>query len=109
MEEMYIKSLLLDFYGPLLTERQRYSVEEHYEHDRSLSEIAEDLGVSRQAVHDNLQRAMHLLEEYETKLGLVKQYRERQAVVKELQETLQDTLDAEKMQAISPLLDLLAE
>ena len=52
---------------------------------------------------------MHLLEEYETKLGLVKQYRERQAVVKELQETLQDTLDAEKMQAISPLLDLLAE
>ncbi len=109
MEEMYIKSLLLDFYGPLLTERQRYTMEEHYENDRSLAEIAEDLGVSRQAVHDNLQRAIHLLEEYETKLGLVKEYLERQGTVKRLEQTLQESLDAETMQKIVPLLSALAE
>lgn len=109
MEEMYIKSLLLDFYGPLLTERQRYTMEEHYENDRSLAEIAEELGVSRQAVHDNLQRAIHLLEEYEVKLGLVKEYLERQGTVKRLEETLQQSLDAETMQKIVPLLSALAE
>lgn len=109
MEEMYIKSLLLDFYGPLLTERQRYTMGEHYENDRSLAEIAEDLGVSRQAVHDNLQRAIHLLEEYEAKLGLVKEYLERQGIVKRLEETLQQSLDAETMQKIVPLLSALAE
>ena len=74
MEERVLISLLLDFYGPLLTDKQRMSLQLHHEDDMSLGEIAEELGVSRQAVHDNLQRARHILNDYESKLHLVAQY-----------------------------------
>jgi len=67
MEERVLISLLLDFYGPLLTDKQRMSLQLHHEDDMSLGEIAEELGVSRQAVHDNLQRARHILNDYESK------------------------------------------
>ncbi len=69
MEERVLISLLLDFYGPLLTDKQRMSLQLHHEDDMSLGEIAEELGVSRQAVHDNLQRARHILNDYESKLA----------------------------------------
>ena len=64
MEERVLISLLLDFYGPLLTDKQRMSLQLHHEDDMSLGEIAEELGVYRQAVHDNLQRARHILNDY---------------------------------------------
>ena len=76
MEERVLISLLLDFYGPLLTDKQRMSLQLHHEDDMSLGEIAEELGVSRQAVHDNLQRARHILNDYESKLHLVAQLKE---------------------------------
>ncbi|WP_282004031.1 YlxM family DNA-binding protein [Veillonella denticariosi] len=88
MEERVLISLLLDFYGPLLTDKQRLSLQLHHEDDMSLGEIAEELGVSRQAVHDNLQRARHILNEYESKLHLVAQYEAREQVLKELKSTL---------------------
>lgn len=81
-------SLLLDFYGPLLTERQRYCMELHYEEDNSLGEIAEALGVSRQAVHDNLQRAQQLLAGYEEKLQLVTQYTKQTDILTEVRKAL---------------------
>ena len=77
MEERVLISLLLDFYGPLLTDKQRMSLQLHHEDDMSLGEIAEELGVSRQAVHDNLQRARDILNDYESKLHLVEQYEQR--------------------------------
>ena len=72
MEERVLISLLLDFYGPLLTDKQRMSLQLHHEDDMSLGEIAEELGVSRQAVHDNLQRARHILNDYEEVLAETK-------------------------------------
>ncbi len=63
--------LLGDYYGQLLTERQRDILSLHYEDDLSLGEIAERLGVSRQAVHDLLSRSEEALEDYEARLGLV--------------------------------------
>ena len=69
MEERVLISLLLDFYGPLLTDKQRMSLQLHHEDDMSLGEIAEELGVSRQAVHDNLQRARHILDRKSTRLN----------------------------------------
>ena len=101
MEERVVISLLLDFYGPLLTDKQRMSLQLHHEDDMSLGEIAEELGVSRQAVHDNLQRARHILNDYESKLHLVAQYEAREQVINELKDTLPaDVLSQSRVQQL---------
>ena len=64
-------TLLFDYYGDLLTERQRLCFDMRYNQDLSLAEIAEELGVSRQGVHDNLSRAEALLRNMEEKTGCV--------------------------------------
>ena len=61
--------LLYDYYGDLLTERQKECFEMRYYQDLSLGEIGEELGISRQGVHDNLSRAEALLREMEAKTG----------------------------------------
>lgn len=65
-------TLLFDYYGELLTERQRYCFDMRYNQDLSLGEIAEELGVSRQGVHDNLSRAEAMLRNMEEKTGCVR-------------------------------------
>ena len=65
------QSLLLDFYGELLTEKQRSCYDLHINEDLSLAEIAEQLGVSRQGVWDNIRRAEAALKEIEDKTGLI--------------------------------------
>ena len=101
MEERVLISLLLDFYGPLLTDKQRMSLQLHHEDDMSLGEIAEELGVSRQAVHDNLQRARHILNDYESKLHLVAQYEAREQGINELKDTLPaDVLSQSRVQQL---------
>ena len=62
-------SLLYDYYGELLTEKQRQLFDLYYDQDYSLSEIAAAAGISRQGVHDTLARAEELLEGYERTLG----------------------------------------
>lgn len=71
-------ALLYDFYGPLLTGKQQSFLELYYEQDLSLGEIAEESGVSRQAVYDLLKRTEHILEGYEAKLGLVVKHQTEQ-------------------------------
>ena len=66
-----MRSMLLDFYGQLLTEKQRECYDLHYNEDLSLSEIAEQSGISRQGVWDNIRRADAALRELEEKTGLV--------------------------------------
>ncbi|NLZ71303.1 MAG: hypothetical protein GX909_02205 [Clostridiaceae bacterium] len=61
--------LLLDYYGSLLTERKQEILRLSYEEDMSLSEIADLLSITRQAVHENMQRGIEQLEEYEEKIG----------------------------------------
>ena len=61
--------LLYDYYGDLLTERQRECFEMRYYQDLSLGEIGEELGISRQGVHENLSRAEALLRNMEAKTG----------------------------------------
>ncbi|MDR3349880.1 MAG: YlxM family DNA-binding protein [Acidaminococcales bacterium] len=70
IEQMLKVTLLYDFYGGLLTERQRKCIEQHYFDDLSLSEVAENFGVSRQAVHDIIKRAVETMNDFENKLGL---------------------------------------
>ncbi|MCL6611844.1 MAG: YlxM family DNA-binding protein [Peptococcaceae bacterium] len=71
MEKLTEINLLYDFYGQLLTERQRKFIELHYCHDLSLGEISEQFGVSRQSVFDTLKRSEQALYRFEEKLGLV--------------------------------------
>ncbi len=73
-EEHLYRSLLLDFYGELLTQRQRECYELHYNEDLSLSEIAEQCGISRQAAWENIRRASAAMEEVEDKTGLIRRF-----------------------------------
>ena len=74
MKEFHKINMLYDFYGSLLTEKQQRFIELYYADDLSLGEIAEQFGVTRQAVHDTLKRAEQTLVHYEGKLGLVDKF-----------------------------------
>ncbi len=64
---------LYDVYGPLLTMKQRNTLELYFEEDFSLTEISQYMNVSRQAVHNNLMRAKESLERYESNLNILRQ------------------------------------
>jgi len=66
--------LLFDYYGDMLTDRQRMCLDLRYNQDLSLAEIADELGVSRQGVHDNIIRAEAHLQKREAKTGCVRRY-----------------------------------
>ncbi len=83
MEKVIEISLLLDFYGQLLTDRQYEILDLHYNDDYSLAEIAEQLDISRQGVYDNIRRGKALLCEYEKKLGLVGKFAEQRLKTEE--------------------------
>jgi predicted DNA-binding protein YlxM (UPF0122 family) len=68
---------LMDFYAPLLTEKQNQVLEYYFREDYSLSEIAELMEVSRSAVHDLLKRCEATLESYEDKLHLYEKFQNR--------------------------------
>lgn len=74
-------NLLYDFYGGLLTAKQRQAMEMHYQEDLSLGEMAAALGISRQAVHDLLARSEAILEGYESALGLARKHACRRAAL----------------------------
>ena len=67
-------TLLFDFYGELLTEKQNLAMDLYYNQDLSLAEIAEPLGISRQGVRDFIVRGEKQLAAFEEKLGLVKRF-----------------------------------
>ena len=69
-----MQSMLLDFYGELLTPKQRECYDLHYNDDLSLAEIAEQLGISRQGVWDNIRRAESSLQDIEEKTGLIRRF-----------------------------------
>jgi predicted DNA-binding protein YlxM (UPF0122 family) len=96
LEKLVRSGLLYDFYGGLLTEKQRKAMELYYFEDWSLAEIAESEGVSRQAVHDLIHRTERTMEELEAKLGLVGRFLTHQQVITEV------TGDLERVIAATP-------
>ena len=88
-----MQTMLLDFYGELLTEKQRQCYDLHYNEDLSLAEIAEQSGISRQAVWDNIRRAEAALQDIEEKTGLIRRFQETRRTLDELS-VLTDRLTA---------------
>ena len=84
IERVEYVSLLYDFYGSLLSDSQNENMALYHEDNLSLSEIAEELGQTRQAVHYNLRKAEKALKSYEEKLGLVASYRENRLLAQKL-------------------------
>jgi predicted DNA-binding protein YlxM (UPF0122 family) len=90
MDKITKLSLLLDFYGKLLTPKQYEIFDLHYNNDLSLSEISENLGITRQGVFDTLKRAENLLCEYENNLHLVNKFIKNNDKLKEVYDYIND-------------------
>ena len=89
---------LFEFYSTLLTEKQMNYIELYYGDDLSLGEIAEEYGVSRQAVYDNIKRTDKLLETYEKKLHLYSNYIVREEIIEAIKsEMKQNDFDNQKI------------
>jgi hypothetical protein len=89
MDELFTISLLLDFYGQMITKRQYEILDLHYNNDYSLGEIAQELKISRQGVHDNIKRGKASLYEMEQKLGLAARFQCQKAKASEILKILQ--------------------
>ena len=103
MEKIVEQGLLYDFYGELLNEHQRRIYEDAVMNDMSLSEIAQEAGISRQGVHDLIKRCDKTLEDYESRLHLMAKFR---IITEKLEEIKQLTPD-EKIRKLAD--EILAE
>ena len=83
-------SILLDFYGDVLTEKQRDVMEQYYNDDLSLSEIAANFGITRQGVRDAIKRGEGILLELEEKVGFAKRYRAVQEGIDHIEHLARD-------------------
>ena len=107
MEQFLYLSTLFDLYGALLTEKQQECLRLHLFEDFSLSEIGEELGISRQAVYDNIHRSEKAMESYETKLGLAARYHEERQELAKIYESIKDLRQAGNERAVEAILDRL--
>ncbi len=87
MEDFVRASLLYDFYGELLTEHQKKVYSTYIQDDLSLTEIANEEGISRQGVYDMTKRCRAILEEYEDKLHLVERFLKIREIAKRIEQT----------------------
>ena len=86
MDERVRQSLLFDFYGELLTPRQKQIFEEVVMNDLSLGEAAEEFGISRQGIHDMVRRCTASMNSYESKLHLVETFLKIRRKAEEIKE-----------------------
>ena len=100
---------LMAFYGGMLTEKQREVLALHCEEDMSLGEIAQEVGVSRQGVHDMLTRASQRLEDMEEKLGVAARFRRIETGLEKCRALLQEKRYEEAGGALDALIRLYQE
>lgn len=86
------RSMMFDFFGELLTDKQREYFDLHYNEDFSLAEIAEQTGTSRQAVWDTIRRADATLREMEEKTGVVSRFLDMQRTLMTMEKNLSELL-----------------
>lgn len=107
MDKHVEASLLMDFYGGLLTEKQAEVMRLYFDEDVSLGEIGSMTGVSRQAVHDIIHRSEQKLHSYEEKLGLLAQFQIIHADLQAIQQELY-ALDCQDKDKKAQILDRLS-
>ena len=95
---------LFEFYAALLTDKQMNYIELYYADDYSLAEIAEEFGVSRQAVYDNIKRTEKILEDYEMKLHMQSDYIVRSQIFDQILERYpEDTFLQEQVEILTSI------
>ena len=95
---------LFEFYAALLTDKQMNYIELYYADDYSLAEIAEEFGVSRQAVYDNIKRSEKIFEDYEMKLHMYSDYIVRSQIFDQILERYpEDTFLQEQVEILSSI------
>ena len=103
-------SVLLDHYGAMLTDKQREVIDLYYNDDLSLAEIAEQEGITRQGVRDNIKRGEAQLLEMEEKLHAARRFERLAALVSEADETLaaieKDYADRRRVSSVRQVKDL---
>jgi predicted DNA-binding protein YlxM (UPF0122 family) len=109
MERIVKLGLLCDFYGKLLTERQLLACRLQGDEDKSLSEIASELGISRQAVHDLIRRSQETMESFEEALGLIETRFKRQQALMRIAGELEEIAEKLEPDSASKLRDLAEE
>ncbi|SCP95452.1 hypothetical protein SAMN05421730_1001577 [Anaerobium acetethylicum] len=103
MERIAEQALLYDFYGELLTSHQKQIYEDIVLNDLSLSEIAEDQGISRQGVHDLVKRCNKILADYENKLHLVEKFLSTKEKVNRINLLIKEYRTVEKEELIAQI------
>jgi len=101
--------LLMDFYGELLTDRQKDIMDLYYNDNLSLSEIAEGLEISKQGVQDNIKRAEKSLYEVEEKLGLLERFENHSEKINSAINILKEVKKTCKDDRLSEIVDILNE
>ena len=92
--QAYRMAMLFDFYGDLLTERQREFYDLYYNEDLSLAEIAENYGISRQGVRDVIVRAEAAMSEVEEKTHIIRRFHQSQAAIAAIDQAADQLLQA---------------
>lgn len=90
IEKLELRGMLYDFYGELLTSHQKTVYEDAIVNDLSLSEIADEQGISRQGVHDIIKRCDKALAEYEEKLHLVEKFTRIKNMIRQIDQLTDD-------------------
>ena len=100
---------LYDIYGSLLTERQRDVLQLYYSFNLSLAEIAAEYGVSRQAVHDLIRRAINAIESFEEKLKIYELYHSQMGLLQEAGEILKKPVGPGEQERLKEIVDQLQQ
>lgn len=103
MEKFVEQTLLFDFYGELLNEHQRSIYEDAVFNDMSLSEIADEHGISRQGVHDLIKRVNKALEGYENKLHLVDKFLNAKNKLHKIDELSKEYIQSKDLECITQI------
>ncbi|NMD43355.1 MAG: hypothetical protein GYA86_08625 [Firmicutes bacterium] len=109
LDKLNRTNLLYDIYSALLTKRQQEVLQLYYSYNLSLAEIAVEYGVSRQAIHDLIRRALTSIESFEKKLGLYALYCFQDALLQEAGTILEQPVGPRERQRLREIIEQLQQ